>query len=101
VSIVDIQPDTQYEKSMKDILNSPRSLEACLRVGIELTDLDPILEETVRQQLVERERKPNIPKVLIDMRMKHNEEKRREKIRLIKEVIFYLEITVVNKYLFA
>lgn len=45
MGIQDIVLEKQYEKSMKDILNSPRSLEACLRVGIELTDLDPIPEE--------------------------------------------------------
>jgi hypothetical protein len=36
--------------------------------------------------IAERERKKNIPKVLVEIRMAHYEEKRKEKLRLIKEV---------------
>jgi hypothetical protein len=36
--------------------------------------------------IAERERKKNIPKVLVEIRMAHYEEKRKKKIRLIKEV---------------
>lgn len=49
-------------------------------------DLDRITEDRVREMIKERERKKNIPKVLIDIRMAHYEEKRKDKIRLIKEV---------------
>lgn len=31
MSIDDVNADQKYEKSMKDILNSPRTLEACRR----------------------------------------------------------------------
>jgi len=31
ISIEDINPDEKYEKSMKALLNSPRTLEACRR----------------------------------------------------------------------
>ena len=72
---------------MKAILNSPRTLEACRRQGIDLADLDPTSEDTIRQQIAERERKKNVPKVLIDIRLQHYEEKRKAKIKLIKEVI--------------
>ncbi len=42
MSIEDINPDQVYEKSMKDLLNSPRTLEACRRQGIDPADLDPV-----------------------------------------------------------
>ena len=50
------------------------------------SDLDPINEEQVREMIAQRERKRNVPKVLVEIRMKHYDEKRKEKIRLIKEV---------------
>lgn len=71
---------------MKAILNSPRTLEACRRQGIDPIDLDRITEDKVREMIAQRERKKNIPKVLIDIRMAHYEEKRKQKINLIKEV---------------
>jgi nucleotidyltransferase/DNA polymerase involved in DNA repair len=40
----------------------------------------------VRKRLAEREKKKNIPQVLVDMRMQHYEEKRKQKLALIKEV---------------
>jgi hypothetical protein len=36
--------------------------------------------------IAQRERKKNIPNVLIEIRMKHYEDKRKERIKLIKEV---------------
>lgn len=77
MSIEDINPDQVYEKSIKDLLNSPRTLEACRRQGIDPADLDPVQEDEVRRQIAERERKRNVPKVLIDIRMQHYEEKRK------------------------
>ena len=50
--------------------------------------------------IAQRERKKNIPKVLIEIRMAHYEEKRKEKIRLIKEVRIKCIIKYqTNKYL--
>lgn len=37
--------------------------------------------------IMERERKKNVPKVLVDIRMSHLEDKRKAKFRLIKEVL--------------
>ena len=48
MSIEDVTPDQTYEKSIKDLVNSPRTLEACCRQGIDLKDLDPITEQRVR-----------------------------------------------------
>lgn len=45
VSIDDINPDTLYEKSMKYILNSPRTLEAFRRQGVDPAELDPVTED--------------------------------------------------------
>lgn len=67
-------------------MNSPRSLEACKRQGIDPADLDRITEDRIKEMIAQRERKKNIPRVLIEIRMAHYEEKRKEKIRLIKEV---------------
>jgi hypothetical protein len=75
-----------YERSIKALLNSPRSLEACRRQGIDPADLDPVTEDQVRQMIEQRERKKNVPKVLIEIRMNHYEEKRKDKIKLLKEV---------------
>jgi hypothetical protein len=36
--------------------------------------------------IAERERKRNVPKVLVEIRMAHYEEKRKEKFRILKEV---------------
>ncbi len=36
--------------------------------------------------IAERERKRNVPKVLVEIRMAHYEEKRKDKFRIIKEV---------------
>jgi hypothetical protein len=77
MSIEDINPDQVYEKSMKDLLNSPRTLEAFRRQGIDPADLDPIQEDIIRAQIAERERKRNVPKVLIDIRLQHYEDKRK------------------------
>ena len=60
-SIDEVDPEKVYEKSMKAILNSPRSLEACRRLGINAEDLDPVTEDQVREKILQRERKKNVP----------------------------------------
>ena len=77
MSIEDIKPDQVYEQSFKHLLNSPRTLEACRRQGIELKELDPVSEDQVRKMIAERDKKRAIPKVLIDIRMQAYEEKRK------------------------
>ena len=68
------------------MLNSPRSIEACRRQGVDPADLDPVNEATVRKLIATRDRgKRAIPQVLVDIRMKHYEDKRRETLRLVKE----------------
>lgn len=68
------------------MLNSPRTLEACRRLGIDLADLDPVPESVVKAQLVEREKNRNVPPILIEIRKKHYDEKRVSKINLLKQV---------------
>lgn len=41
----------------------------------------------MREMIAQRERKKNIPRVLVEIRMAHYEEKRKAKLKLIKEVI--------------
>ena len=48
-SIDNINLEQQYEKSFRDLLNSPRSLEACKRIGIVPEDLDLVPEQQVRE----------------------------------------------------
>lgn len=43
-SIDDLNPDTKYEVPIKQLINSPRTLEACRRQGIDLRDLEPVSE---------------------------------------------------------
>ena len=86
VSIDDVNPETAYDQSFQAILNSPRTLEACRRQGVNLADLDPVTEDKVRKILSERKKSGGIPKVLIDIRLKHYEDRRRELFRLIREV---------------
>lgn len=75
--------------SFKYLLNSPRTLEACRRQGINPSDLDPISEDHIRKHIALREKgKRVIPQVLIDIRVKHYDTKRRQTITLIKEVCF-------------
>jgi hypothetical protein len=78
------------EKELKDMINSPRTLEACKRLGINLADLDTVTEDQVRERILERERKRSVPQVLVEMRMKHYADKRKERITMIKEVRFIL-----------
>ena len=77
MSIDEVNPDHQYERSFKQLINSPRSIEACRRQGIELTELDPITDEKVKHMICERDKRKSVPKVLIDIRMQHYEEKRK------------------------
>jgi len=56
VSIVDINPVTKYDVSIKQLLNSPRTLEACRRQGVDPKDLDPISEDEVRKLIAQRDK---------------------------------------------
>lgn len=49
-----------------------------------MEELDPITEDVVRQRILERERKKTVPKVLVDLRMQHYNDKRKSKIEMIK-----------------
>ena len=87
ISIEDLSPDTKYDVSIRALLNSPRTLEACRRQGIQPEDFDPVTEDQVRRRIAERDKsKRAIPAVLIELRMKHYEDRRRELFRLVREV---------------
>lgn len=85
VSILDIDLTKEDTRNVQNQVNSPRTKEACLRLGIDLKELNPINRAKVEAQLKERERKPSVPKELIDMRVEHLDKKRHEKYRMIKE----------------
>lgn len=74
---------------MKDLINSPRTIESFKRLGVEITDLDPMAEWQVKEMLMQRDRKRDIPQVLINMRMEHNKEKRIQLIDTVKQVCLY------------
>jgi hypothetical protein len=61
-------------------------LEACRRLGIHLEELIPVTEDFVKQKIIERDRRKNVPKELVQIRMDHYNEKRDYKIKQIKEV---------------
>jgi hypothetical protein len=56
-------------------------LEAFRRLGFNLAELNPVTEDFVRQRIMERERKKQVPKVLVDLRMQHYKDKRDLKIK--------------------
>jgi hypothetical protein len=43
-SIDDLNPDTKYDLPMKQLINSPRTLEACRRQGVDLREIEPMSE---------------------------------------------------------
>jgi hypothetical protein len=65
--------------SYADILNSPRTLEAMESLGILGKELDDIKYETIRDELMKRERKQNIPKIIVDLRYDNVQKKREDK----------------------
>jgi hypothetical protein len=51
VSILDIDPKNPPEKGYQNIINSPRTLEACLRQGVDPSEFNPVTETYVRRML--------------------------------------------------
>jgi hypothetical protein len=87
MSIEDISPDVKYDVSIRALLNSPRTMEAFRRQGVQPEDLDPVTEDQIRRRIAERDKsKRAIPPVLIELRLKHYEDRRRELFRLVREV---------------
>jgi len=85
VSILDINIEDPNLKNVENLINSPRTKEACLRLGIDLKELNHVNRGKVEIYLKERERKRSVPKELIDMRMEHLEGKRKQKYKMIKD----------------
>lgn len=69
------------------LINSPRSLEACLRSGLDPSDLLPV----PREQFIA----PNLTDKMIDIKVEVNERKRQENIKLVQHerdaIIAYAE----------
>lgn len=62
-------------------------MEAFRRQGVQPEDLEPVTEDMIRRRIAERDKsKRTIPPVLIEMRLKHYEERRRDLFRLVREV---------------
>lgn len=68
-----------FDPKSKARLNSPRSLEACRRQGIDPDEL----RFTTRAMI--KKMHPGIDKKVLDLRFSHYEEKRAEKLRVLKE----------------
>ena len=68
ITILDIDIDQPQSESFEAILNSPRTREAMATVGIEPKELDDKPYERLREELMARERKRSIPKVIVDLR---------------------------------
>jgi len=68
VSILDIDLSASIPGSYTRILNSPRTIEAMKNLGILGSELDDTSYDTVRENLIKRERKANIPTMLVDLR---------------------------------
>jgi hypothetical protein len=62
-----------------DILNSPRTLEAMEALGITSKELDNVPYDSLREDLMKRERKQNIPKIIVDLRYDNIQKKREDK----------------------
>jgi len=77
VSIADLSPDQKYPKSIANLVNSPRSLEACKRQGINLSELDPIDKASVEKKIKERDKTKQVPPDIVEVRFQHSEEKRK------------------------
>lgn len=65
--------------SLGDIINSPRTLEAMEALGITGKELDTVTYESIREELMKRERKQNIPKIIVDLRYDNAQKKREDK----------------------
>lgn len=61
MSIEDVNVEQTYDKSFQDLLNSPRTIEAMRRQGIDGSELDPVSQEYIRKQIADREKKRNVP----------------------------------------
>ena len=76
VSILDIDLSESMTMPYQRILNSPRTLEAMANLGIRARELDDISYETVKQQIMDRERKQNVPSLIVDLRYDNLQKKR-------------------------
>ena len=65
----------------KAILNSPRSIDACRRQGIEVNELLYLSLENYKQ----KSGKKDLERSLLQKRWEHFEEKRKEKLKLVIE----------------
>lgn len=90
ISILDIDLSESLNDSYKKIINSPRTIEAMANIGILPEELDDMSYETIRTQLIIRERKPNIPTMIVDLRYDNFQKKRQTRRQLVIEVSLYI-----------
>ena len=67
-SILDIDLSASLTKGYTEILNSPRTLEAMSSLGIDPTELDDQSYDTIKQQILKREMKKQVPAIIVDLR---------------------------------
>lgn len=75
-SILDIDLSQSLIESYREILKSPRTLEAMANLGIEAQELDDKSYDTIKKELQKRERKQNVPTMIVDLRYDNFQKKR-------------------------
>jgi len=66
-------------------INSPRSLEAFRRAGIEPKELDPVNKKALASMLKARENGKSPPNEILNIRFEFADDKRRKKLEMLKE----------------
>lgn len=74
-----IQPGWHYQ------VKSPRTVLACQMLGLNLKELNPVEEDEVRQYYVLRDKTQNPSKEFVDLRINMLDQRRYDKLRMIKE----------------
>lgn len=72
--------------SFRNHINSPRSLEAFKRSGIEPRELDPITQSSIVEMLKSREQGKRVPKEIVKLRMENMDRRRYNKLSVLRDV---------------
>lgn len=78
--MITLESFDQYKSKAR--INSPRSLDACRRQGIDPGELLYVPMEEYKQ----RAKRKNLNRDLFKLRWEHHEQKRKEKLRVLLEV---------------
>ena len=87
MSFVSIE-DVDLSKNAKGVsfeINSPRTLQACKILGLELSELEPVDKSSVVAYYQARERSKNVPHEYVELRFNMLNQRRFDKQKLIAE----------------